>query len=98
MAKKTLTVQLMELRAQYEKLSAKYETMSQVAAIAQLEVTTLREQLEAADNAAAERLGRSAQRSVQGAPVRTFRNADGVLMGKFPIGHNRFAIRPVEAA
>lgn len=40
----------------------------------------------------------SAQRSVQGAPVRMFRNADGVLMGKFPIGHNRFAIRPVEAA
>lgn len=55
-------------------------------------------QLTRADDAAAERLGRSAQRSVQRAPVRTFRNADGVLMGKFPIGHNRFAIRPVEAA
>ena len=41
---------------------------------------------------------RSAQRQVQGAPVRTFRNADGVLMGKFPIGHNRFAVRPMEAA
>lgn len=88
--RKTLTVQLMELQAQYEALKAAF-----------VEVCDRRDELESqlinAENYIARIEGPRAQRPVQGQLVREFINADGVRMGKYAIGHNRFAIRPITA-
>lgn len=88
--RKTLTVQLMELQAQYAELASKFDAVCQ-------QRDELESQLVNAENYIARIEGPRAQRPVQGQLVREFINADGVRMGKYAIGHNRFAVRPIAA-
>lgn len=89
-ARKTLTVQLMELQAQYAELASKFDAVCQ-------QRDELESQLLNAENYIAQQnTARRFPTQVENRePVRTFRNADGVLMGKYAIGNNRFAIRPI---
>lgn len=88
--RKTLTVQLMELQAQYAELASKFDAVCQ-------QRDEFESQLVNAENYIARIEGPRAQRPVQGQLVREFTNADGVRMGKYAIGHNRFAVRPIAA-
>lgn len=92
--RKTLTVQLMEAQATIEQLKAQLEAVG-----AQRDELEL--QLLNAEQYIARMEAPGAQRQVakpQGAKlVREFRNADGVLMGKFKIGFNKYAYRPLGA-
>lgn len=89
-ARKTLTVQLMELQAQYAELASKFDAVCQ-------QRDEFESQLVNAENYIARIEGPRAQRPVQGELVREFTNAGGVRMGKYAIGHNRFAVRPIAA-
>lgn len=88
--RKTLTVQLMEAQATIAQLKAQLEAVG-------AQRDELESQLLNAENYIAQQntTRRFPTQVENREPVRTFRNADGVLMGKYAIGNNRFAIRPI---
>lgn len=90
--RKTLTVQLMEAQATIAQLKAQLEAVG-------AQRDELESQLVNAENYIARIEGPRAQPrvSTHGRLVREFINADGVRMGKYDIGHNRFAVRPIVA-
>lgn len=88
--RKTLTVQLMEAQATIAQLKAQLEAVG-------AQRDEFESQLVDAENYIAHIEGPRAQRPAQGQLVREFTNADGVRMGKYAIGNNRFAVRPIAA-
>ncbi len=99
MARVTLTVQLMHAQQRIAVLERELHEANE--RCAQLEaVSAERDKLAAQlDNAEAYIHSREGNiRSVpQGELVREYTNSDGVRMGKFKIGFNRYAHRPLEA-